>query len=124
MLTNEALFTVERQQYLPHATLDNEVLEMPIPDGRPDIVVNPSDFEEVVRNEDYRYHRLPMGTLENIDIDQLFSTTFGTVHDVVAHGDGKGEGLLFPVLYPYGRGLWRYRKSKPLTSNHKSLSFT
>jgi hypothetical protein len=87
---------------------------MPIPAGRPDMVVNPCDFEEEVRNEDYRYHRLPMGMLTNLNVGQCFTNTFGSIGELVAHGDGKGKGLLFPVLYPHGRGFWRYQRSKPL----------
>jgi hypothetical protein len=117
MLNQLDLLTVPREPRFPHATLDNEAVEMPIPTGRPDIVVNPCDFEEQVRNEDYRYHRLPMGSLTNLPTSQLFLDAFGTVNHLVAHGDGKSEGLLFPVLYPYGRGFWRYQRPQPLPFN-------
>lgn len=53
MLNPSDLLTVPREPRLPYATLDNEALEMPIPTGSPNIVVNPCDFEEEVRNEDY-----------------------------------------------------------------------
>jgi hypothetical protein len=87
---------------------------MPTPEGRPDIVVNPRDFEEDVRNEDYRYHRLPMAALTNINVNQPMADAFRSLSNVINHGDGKGEGLLFPVLYPHGHGFWRYQRSQPL----------
>lgn len=55
-----------------------------------------------------------MGSLTNLPTGQLFLDAFGTVNELVAHGDGKGEGLLFPVLYPHRRGFWRYRRAEPL----------
>lgn len=113
------LVGVERDISIPMAFLENEDLEMPIPEGRLDIVVNPIDFEEEVRNEDYRYHRLPMGVLPNLDVNRVMSDAFGRVSNTIAHGDGKGEGLLFPVLYPYGRGFWQYRRARPMPTNPK-----
>ena len=113
------IVAIERDVPIPRAFLENEDLEMPIPEGRPDIVINPIDFEEEVRNEGYRYHRLPMGALSNMDVNQVMGDAFRHVSNTVAHGDGKGEGLLFPVLYPYGRGFWQYRRARPMPSNPK-----
>ena len=108
------LIAVERELVIPRAVLDNEDLEMPIPEGRPDVVMDPFDFEQDAGNEDYRYHRLPMGVLGRVDVDGIMTDTLGDWSNIVAHGDGKGEGLLFPVLYTHGRGFWWYQRATPL----------
>jgi len=35
------------------------------PPGRPDLILNPFDFDSEVRNEDHRSHRLPAGTIQS-----------------------------------------------------------
>ena len=85
---------------LPTATLVNPENDAAVPIERPDIVVNPFDFELDVRNEDYRSHRLPAGT---------FKTSISTVKYLINHGDKWSEMLLFPHLYPNGKGAWTYR---------------
>jgi hypothetical protein len=108
------LIALDREPVIPCAVLDNEDLEMPIPERRPDVIVDPFDFEQDVHNKDYRYHRLPMGVLGRVDVDRIMTHTLGDWSQIVTHGDGKGEGLLFPVLYPHGCGFWRYQHSTPL----------
>ena len=46
--SSHRLITVDRDIPIPQAFLENEDLERPIPEGRPDVVVNPIDFEEEV----------------------------------------------------------------------------
>ena len=68
---------MERELPIPRAVLNNEAVEMPIPEGRPDVVVDPFDFESDVRNEGYRYHRLPMGVLGQVDANRIMTDTLG-----------------------------------------------
>ena len=64
---------------------------------RPEIVMDPSTFESEVNQEDYRHFRLPVAHIEDRK---------GRQH-VLTRGDAKIEPLLFPVLYPWGRGYWQ-----------------
>lgn len=82
------------------ADLVNPEEEAAVPAERPDLVLNPADFEAEVRDEDYRSHRLPGGTIES-------SVT--KLRAVINHGDTRLEMLLFPHLYPNGRGAWVYQ---------------
>jgi hypothetical protein len=77
----------------------NEDTEPSVPHRRPDIVINPLDFDREVRNEDCRSHRLPAGMME---------TFLSEVKRVVNHGDKHLEHLIFPYLYPHGKGQWQY----------------
>ena len=100
----------------PQAFLENTDIEMPIPEGRPDVIVDPFNFHEEVRNEDHRYHRLPIGVLSGIDnrvlnVNEAIEEDIESIGGVLAHGDGIVEGLLFPGLYPNGRGYWQYQRS-------------
>ena len=85
-----------------------------IPDGCPDVIIHPFEFLEEVHNEDYRYHRLPIGVLSSvrqhvIDIEMAIRTDQQLISHIINHGDDRVERLLFPTLYPNGRGHWTYR---------------
>ena len=69
---------------------------------RPDVVVNPMDFEGEVRNEDYRSHRVLAGVVQ-------IESSRNELRCVIKHGDTNLEMLLFPHLYPYGKGAWAYQ---------------
>ena len=108
---NSRLWTLQ----LPQAFLENEMVEMPIPEGHPDIVIDPSNFHEEVWDKDHHYHRLPIGILSNIDghivnIDEAIEEDLKMVSHIIAHGDGKAEALLFPILYPHGQDSWQYKR--------------
>ena len=66
---------MEREPPIPRAVLDNEAVEMPVPAGRPDIVVDPFNFEPDVRDEGYCYHRFPMGVLGQVDANRIMTDT-------------------------------------------------
>ena len=82
------------------AELVNPDDEQAVPVRRPDVIVNPHNFEADVRNEDYRSHRLPGGIIES-------STK--KLKGIINHGDNRLELLLFPYLYPNGKGAWVYQ---------------
>ena len=80
---------------VPSAVLfDEEAEDRPL--NWPDIILNPEPYEERTQNEDYRYFRLPVASL----IDSNKQTT------ELLRTDPIIEPLLFPVLYPFGRGHW------------------
>ena len=84
---------------LPTGHLLNPENEATVPTRRPDIVVNPIEFETEIRNEDYRSHRLPAG---------VFQSPTSMVKHYINHGDSCLEMLVFPYLYPHGKGAWSY----------------
>jgi Helitron helicase-like domain at N-terminus len=90
----------ERSPSLPRVQVVNADTEPAVPHRRPDIVMNPLDFDREVRNEDCRYHRLPAGTVKSVLSEAL--------QRVVNHGDKHLELLVFPYLYPHGKGQWQY----------------
>ena len=110
-----------REPRLPHVFIEDQTVEPSIPSGRPDIVVDPLNYENEVRNEDFRYHRLPSGVLEGTgDLMNSASTVeaqnnVASISRVINHGDQNVEALLFPTLYPYGRGQWQYHKVRSNT---------
>ena len=66
------------------------------PTARPEVVMNPFEYPSETRNEDYRYHRLPVAQLQNamgLNVSVMWS-------------DPELELMLFPVLYPWGKGQW------------------
>lgn len=79
-----------------HLNIYNRV-ELELPQGHPDIVVDSHDNNPEVHNEDHRYHRLPAG------IARTREGNHGTVF-TVPHGDPDLEALLFTTLYPHGKG--------------------
>jgi hypothetical protein len=83
-----------------HHNIYNQV-EPELPQGHPDIVVDPHDNNAEVHNEDHRYHRLPAGIVRTGEVNHR--TVF-----TVPHGDLDLEALLFTTLYPHGKGQWRY----------------
>ena len=54
---------VERELPIPCTILDNKAMEMPVPEGRPDIMIDLFNFELDIHDEGYRYHCLPIGVL-------------------------------------------------------------
>jgi len=85
---------------LPFAQLTLPDQEPSVPVRRPDLILNPFDFPSEVRNEDHRSHRLPAGTIQS---------SLTTLKYVISHGDKALEMLLFPHLYPNGKGAWVYQ---------------
>lgn len=85
---------------LPLANLTNPDQEPPPPIRRPDLIVTPFNFDADVRNEDHRSHRLPAGTIQSSINDLKY---------IINHGDKHLEMLLFPHLYPHGKGAWVYQ---------------
>ena len=79
---------------LPNTNLFDEDVEVR-PSNRPDIVLNPDPYDERTQDEDYRYFRLPVASFQDN------RQTIGLVRS-----DPAIELLLFPVLYPHGRGHW------------------
>ena len=85
---------------LPTGRLLNPENESTVPTRRPDIVTNPIEFETEVRNEDYPSHRLiPAGE---------FQSSTSMLKHYINHGDSRLKMLVFPCLYPNGKGTWSY----------------
>ena len=81
------------------------------------------DIEGQVYNEDYRHHHLPTGMLSSvhrhvIDIETAMCSDRQVIPHIINHGDDKVERLLFPTLYPHGRGHWSYRRVNPMQSRN------
>jgi hypothetical protein len=117
----EGSSTVRSVSSLPRAFIEDHTVEPRVSGGRPDIVINPFDFEEDVYDEDHRYHRLPIGVLSSVhrhvvDIETAIRTDQQLISHIIMHGDNKVEPLLFPTLYPHGRGHWCYRHIKIMES--------
>src|SRR5579859_8112524 len=87
---------------LPFAELTRPEQDAGLPFSRPDVVMNPLNFEAQVRNEDYRSHRIPGGVVS-------LDSSIGELKRIINHGHRELEMLLFPHLYPYGRGSWVYQ---------------
>jgi hypothetical protein len=88
---------------LPFAQLSRPEEDAGLPFGtRPDVIVNPSNFESQVRNEGYRSHRVPAGVV-------CLDSSIGELKRVINHGNRELEMLLFPHLYPNGKGGWVYQ---------------
>jgi hypothetical protein len=66
------------------------------PLNRPDIVLNPNVYDAATQDEDYRHFRLPVAAYQNNQRE-----TIGLLRS-----DPATELLLFPILYPHGRGQW------------------
>jgi hypothetical protein len=82
---------VQDRLVLPSVIADSEER---LPDSRPDIVLDPSQFDPVTHNEDYSFRRLPVA------VDAL------RAGDCLAGAEAETEMLLFPILYPHGRGAY------------------
>ena len=87
---------------LPFAELRRPEQDVGLPFSRPDVVMNPLNFEAQVRNEDYRSHQIPGGVVS-------LDSSIGELKRIINHGHQELEMLLFPHLYPYGRGSWVYQ---------------
>jgi len=85
---------------LPFAQLSLPDQEPSVPGRRPDLILNPFDFVSEVRNEDHCSHRHPTGTVQ---------ASLAMLKYVISHGDKGLEMLLFPHLYPNGKGTWVYQ---------------
>jgi len=59
--------------------------------------MDPNTFNAEVNQEDYRHFRLPVAYIQDKWGHQCMLT----------RGDSEMEPLLFPVLYPWGRGHWQ-----------------
>jgi hypothetical protein len=66
------------------------------PQTRPDLVMNPFQYDQETRNEDFLYNRLLVGAVQTQKGHPARPTLFRTDPDV--------EVLCFPHLYPYRRG--------------------
>ena len=71
------LIAMDRGVIVPRVVLDNEDLEMPIPEGRPDVVVNSFNFEQNIGNKDYQYHQLSMKVLGCMNVNRIMIHTLG-----------------------------------------------
>jgi hypothetical protein len=76
---------VQDRLLLPSVIADSEER---LPDSRPDIVLDPAQFDPVTHNEDYSFRRLPVA------VDAL------RAGDCLAGSEAEMEMLLFPILYP------------------------
>src|SRR2546423_15601470 len=56
----------------------------------------PYDFNPEIHNEDFNYNRLMAGFINNPDESQL----------PISYNDKNLEGLLFPDLFPNGKGFY------------------
>lgn len=70
-----------------------------MPWNRPDIVLNPYDYPVSTTGEDYRYYRLPVGSVPT-------ETANGNERLTINRSNPIIEPLLFPVLYPWGKGQY------------------
>jgi hypothetical protein len=75
---------------LPAGSLEN------VPYARPELIMDPLDYPSMCANESARYFRLPEATLQDRDGSKL----------VMNRSNPLLEPLLFPVLYPWGKGHW------------------
>jgi len=83
---------------LPLAHLIDENGDERRPPNRPDLVMNPFQYEQHTRDEHFRHNRLPVGAVQASPDQALLPTLYRSDPDV--------EVLAFPHLYPYGRGQW------------------
>ena len=109
---------------LPRAFIEDQSVEPAISAARPDVVINPFNFEEEVHNEDHRYHRLPISVLSSVhehvmDIEKAIHNDQQIISHIIMHGDDKVERLLFPTLYPHGRGHWSYQRINIMESRDR-----
>ena len=73
-------------------------------------VLDPTQFRPVTHNEDYSFHRLP------IDANVLRGG------DCLAGSESEKEMLLFPTLYPNGRGAFK-SASHPIAAPNRRYTF-
>jgi hypothetical protein len=95
---NDVLANIQVPDPLPLLQLINDHREERRPANRPDVVMNPLQYDSETRNEDFQYNRLTLGRICGSHRTGNMPELFRTDPDV--------EVLLFPHLYPYGRGQW------------------
>ena len=98
---------VQEHSLLPSVMADSEER---LPDSRPDIVLDPAPFDPVTHDEDYSFRRLPVA------VDAL------RTGDCLAGSEAETEMLLFPTLYPNGRGAYE-SASHPAIAPHRRYTF-
>lgn len=74
--------------------------QLPYRQTRPDLIMNPFDYPESTTTEDHRSFRLPVASMDSSE--QMNGRKMG-----IARSDPTLELLIFPVLYPWGRGQWQ-----------------
>ena len=62
----------------------------------PELIMPPYDFNPEIHNEDFHYNRLMVGFINNPNEKQL----------PISYNDKNLEGLLFPDLFPTGKGFY------------------
>lgn len=95
---HEVLANIQVPDPLPLIQLINDHREERRPANRPDVVLNPHEYDPETRNEDFRFDRLPIGRVAG-------SHRAGDLPEL-SRRDPASEVLLFSHLYPYGRGQW------------------
>src|SRR5438067_13098876 len=80
----------------PHVHISDSTSETN-PSMQPEIIMDLTKFESEVNREDYRHFPLPVAYSQDRCSHQWMLT----------RGDTEIELLLFPVLYPWGRGHWQ-----------------
>jgi hypothetical protein len=95
---NDVRANIQVPDPLPLLQLIQEHRDERRPQNRPDFVMDPMMHDPQTRNEDFRFDRVTQGRVTGShragDLPELFRT------------DPDVEVLLFPHLYPYGRGQW------------------
>jgi hypothetical protein len=93
---NDVRANIHVDNPLPVAQLLQEAGIERRPANRPDLVVNPFNYDQETRNEHSQHHRLPAGAVHHAPNQ--------AVQPMLFHSDPDVEVLLFPHLYPHGRG--------------------
>ncbi len=83
---------------LPLIQLINDHREERRPANRPDVVLDPHQYDPETWNEDFRYDRLPVGRISG-------SHRAGDLPSL-SRKDPAAEVMLFSHIYPYGKGQW------------------
>jgi hypothetical protein len=95
---NDVRANIQVPDPFPLIQLINEHREERRPANRPDIVMDPLQYDPETRNEDFQHNRLTVGRVRG-------SHRAGNLPELY-RSDPDVEVLLFPHLYPYGRGQW------------------
>lgn len=95
---NDVRANIQVPDPLPLIQLISDHREERRPANRPDFVMDPLQHDAETRNEDFRYNRLTVGRVTG-------SHRAGNLPDLY-RSDPDVEVLLFPHLYPYGKGQW------------------
>jgi len=95
---NDVRANIQVPDPLPLLQLIQEHRDERRPQNRPDFVMDPMRHDPQTRNEDFRFDRVTLGRVTGSHRAGNLPELFRTDPDV--------EVLLFPHLYPYGRGQW------------------